>query len=347
MAASIHETCDEILTNIRGCNLNYYCQETPYSIYLTIRKSWSRHHHPVQQLPEHSGQPLNLELQSQEIKSLRTECQNLRAELELIKVTKDKEIKSLNVEIRTLSDDRKHSHRETEEMMVKKDDEIKALKGAYKAKTADTEKLATEIKSLKKLLKGRDKDIHDLEKYKTNHQETLKNIKSEAKELKTDKNKLLKQVTILEKKNEELKKEKPIKENNNDKKSETINPAMSASSVSNLESASFPSTTQQTQTSSARNNSSPVPLPPFTRACSPHTPPGAPPCRTSPSLAVTFRTCEIPRQTSVSTDSISQTADAISTPSTDYASALQITQDYIVGINEIDLGPRVNDLSKM
>ena len=84
------------------------------------------------------------------------------------------------------------------------------------------------------------------------------------------------------------------------------------------------------------------PLPPqisFTRACLPRTPPGTPPPphRGSPSLAVTAETSL--------TDSISQTRteDSISISS----SALPINEEYIMDINQIDLGPRVNDLSKM
>ena len=80
-----------------------------------------------------------------------------------------------------------------------------------------------------------------------------------------------------------------------------------------------------------------LPLPPnvpSTRACSPHTPPGTPPCRGSPPLAITTGTC--------STDS-TRPEDSTSTSS----STLPITEEYITGINQIDLGPRVNDLSKL
>ena len=80
-----------------------------------------------------------------------------------------------------------------------------------------------------------------------------------------------------------------------------------------------------------------LPLPPnvpSTRACFPHTPPGIPPCRGSPPLAITTGTC--------STDS-TRPEDSTSTSS----STLPITEEYITGINQIDLGPRVNDLSKL
>ena len=80
-----------------------------------------------------------------------------------------------------------------------------------------------------------------------------------------------------------------------------------------------------------------LPLPPnvpSTRACSPHTPPGTPPCRGSPPLAITTGTC--------STDS-TRPEDSTSTSS----STLPITEEFITGIKQIDLGPRVNDLSKL
>ena len=343
MAASIHETCEKILADIRGCKLNFYCQETPYSIYLTIRKSWSRHHHPVKNLPEQKQQPFDLDLQSLEITSVKADCENLRAELESIKVTKSEAINSLNDEIKTLKEEKKRFQKETEELIFKKDEEIKALKHSYKAKNLDTEKVVTELNSLKKMLKAKDKEIYDLQKYKTNHQETLKSMKSETKELKSEKNKLLKQVTSLETQNKELKKQKPITENNNNKFEPTY-PSLSASSVSTLESTSSPSTTyiqwdQLRPASTTRKNSSRAP-PPITLASSSHTPPGTPPSRRSPSLTATSGTCEITPLTSASTNSISQT------PSTAFAS-VPITEDYIVGINQIDLGPRVNDLSKM
>ena len=39
MATNIESTCNFLLQNIRTCGLNYSCQETPYSIYVTLRKS--------------------------------------------------------------------------------------------------------------------------------------------------------------------------------------------------------------------------------------------------------------------------------------------------------------------
>ena len=40
MATSVQNSCDVILNSVRASFLNYSCSETPYSLYLTIRKSW-------------------------------------------------------------------------------------------------------------------------------------------------------------------------------------------------------------------------------------------------------------------------------------------------------------------
>jgi hypothetical protein len=39
---NIQESCNSVLTTVRQCNLNYCIQETPYSLLLTIRKSFSK-----------------------------------------------------------------------------------------------------------------------------------------------------------------------------------------------------------------------------------------------------------------------------------------------------------------
>ena len=145
-------------------------------------------------------------------------------------------------------------------------------------------------------------------------------MKKEVEKQKNEKVKIDMKAKQLEKKAKSGKREeKPNTEKNNNNELEPTYPSLlSASLGSTLELASSPSTTQPAST--ARNILSPNPTPPLTRVSSPHTPPGPPTCRRSPASAATsIGTCGIP----------------------------QITEDYTVGVNQIDLGPRVNDLSKM
>ena len=67
------------------------------------------------------------------------------------------------------------------------------------------------------------------------------------------------------------------------------------------------------------------------RSCSPHTPHGEPP---PPSTALSTGTSQ------------HRTADPTSTTPSAFTNTMPITEEYIAGINQIDLGPRVNDLSQ-
>ena len=37
---SAHETCDEIVNSVKSSNLHFILQETPHSVYITIRKKF-------------------------------------------------------------------------------------------------------------------------------------------------------------------------------------------------------------------------------------------------------------------------------------------------------------------
>ena len=62
-AFQVNISCDSVLNSVRTSGLNYSCQETPYSLYLTLRKSFTqpRHVHHVPQ-PDHHQVEQNAEL---------------------------------------------------------------------------------------------------------------------------------------------------------------------------------------------------------------------------------------------------------------------------------------------
>ena len=83
MAATVQDSCVKILKSVRNCSLNYSCQETPYSIYLTIRKSWSKHHRPCE--AQQIGRDQPLETNVNENWSLKVELAAVKAQLEASK----------------------------------------------------------------------------------------------------------------------------------------------------------------------------------------------------------------------------------------------------------------------
>ena len=101
------------------------------------------------------------------------------------------------------------------EALTKKDDEITALKTSIKNSIGEKQQLSVDLQNQKKSLKLKDKEIHSLEIYKFNHQETVKTLKGEVSELKKNNKTLERQVKIVEKKVTDMKKEKQQESNNN------------------------------------------------------------------------------------------------------------------------------------
>ena len=87
MAAKIQKSCATVLRSVRSCNLNYACQETPFYIYLTIRKSWSKitqvHDEPAHQVSELVQKHCNKDHEAEENRysSLKTKLAGVETQL--------------------------------------------------------------------------------------------------------------------------------------------------------------------------------------------------------------------------------------------------------------------------
>ena len=191
MAATIHESCAKIMKTIRCSSLNFSCQETPYSIYVTIRKSWSK----VEQDPGH-------------IHNSTESTQQMHVDSDRACREATTKINDNKFKVETAVAEVTRSLKETEKLVSKKDDEIRALKNSIKTSTSDNERLRGEVKNLQKVLKEKDKEIYNLETFKANNLESVENAKSDAKEHKAEKQKLIKQIKTLNKKIETLEKKK-------------------------------------------------------------------------------------------------------------------------------------------
>ena len=215
-SVAIDNLCGKILYSVRSSNLNYACQETPYSIYLTIRKSWSKHQQVqqpqeyVQQLPQPLSQ-IELNLKDREIENIKCELEDLKTKLQMSKQVEGE----LRVKVDAAEVKAKHQRQETEKVIARKDEEIDIFKNSIKNIHVDKEKLCSELKSLKKMAKCKDKEIYDLETFKSNNFESLDNVRNEARELKIENKKLKQQVKNLEKKDFDMKVKKVSEENNN------------------------------------------------------------------------------------------------------------------------------------
>ena len=147
----IEYSLNQILKSLRQSNLHFSAQETPYSLYLTIRKKEI-------ELQKQINLPVSSRDENHEIenKSLKEKCDNLENFIEALK-------KDLECEI----DEHEAVVRERNELIKK------ALENAKGASESEIEIRALKVEGesykdglnvVKKQLKEKDKMIHDLKK---------------------------------------------------------------------------------------------------------------------------------------------------------------------------------------
>jgi len=230
---AIQKSCIQILNSVRNSNLNFSCQETPFSLYLTVRKSWNKKYCKS----EHKGVDPNLEMILSENNLLKAELADVKAQLNISKDnTSEFETKIAAAESEVLK-----VYKETKSLKLvfaKKDDEIVALKTSIKNSTTQMEQTGLELLNLKKMLKSKDKEIYNLENYKINHQETVKALKENVRDIKKVNKALEKQAKNAEKKVVDLQKKKYAEANNN----KPVLPSPSTASVPVPSDLSIPST---------------------------------------------------------------------------------------------------------
>ena len=131
---------DNIMNCVRSSNLNFACQETPYSLYLTIRKSKVKKTHQQSSIiPVIENQ--EIEGLVKENLSLRESLQNLEGKLDASEdTTKVLEKKLATAEAKALKANKEN---------IEKDHEIKNLKNVIKNNNTDISKLECEIKEHK------------------------------------------------------------------------------------------------------------------------------------------------------------------------------------------------------
>ena len=89
-------SCHQVLDSVRSSNLHFSCRETPYSLYITVRKNpVSVHHEPAPQLNNNQNKAVlfeNSELRK-EIEKVKANTEKNAVDKELIKIkSKDKNI---------------------------------------------------------------------------------------------------------------------------------------------------------------------------------------------------------------------------------------------------------------
>ena len=142
---NLENSCDQIVKSVRNSCLNFSIQETPYSLYLTIRKSFTKApQDSSNDLKNESENIINQEIETLKARLSEAEKRNQRLQSEHEEVVNDSEVcykKIESLETRVLND---------KEEIVKLE--------------SDLEDVEKNWKDLMKQVKEKDKEIHDLKK---------------------------------------------------------------------------------------------------------------------------------------------------------------------------------------
>ena len=194
---------DRIINIVRLSNLNFAYQETPYSLYLTIRKTTVKNHQASSVQSSQGNFHHDVETLERENLSLKRSNLELEDKLSASKET----TKILDEKIAVLEAETLKAFNQTKvgkDSLARKDDEIKCLKNVIENNNATIKNLQTNKSELNKITKKKEKEVYDVEKANQAHQNTIKTLKDEVQNYKGEKNELHKKNKQMEKKVEML-----------------------------------------------------------------------------------------------------------------------------------------------
>jgi myosin heavy subunit len=180
------DCCDKILTEIRTSNLHFMVQESPYSVYLTLRKKFT------QSVP----QVLKSMITSDENNSLKTKLTEALRELAEAKDN----IEVLESKLVSSETELFRESNSFEMQREKLRDENKLLKESISKSHSEESKQNRAFNDVSKTIKVKEKEIYNLQNRLENFSDTNKKLKENLSELKKEKKKTEKALATLEKK---------------------------------------------------------------------------------------------------------------------------------------------------
>ena len=231
VAITAQNHCNSILEHVRSTNLNFLAQETSFSVYLTIRKTFVKNVPllpPPNQLSSRDENNIPTEANEAELNFLKSKlCQKESENAALIKAYEDETLESedlknqllcannalnnLNENYSKLEEDLeslKSSKRMTEKKHEQSNIELKALKVENNDMKKELNKYDFKIKTMKKEAKEIDSQYQKELKKKDDTIDNLRNFKTvkdaEERELKLKQKKLNKKLKCLEERESKL-----------------------------------------------------------------------------------------------------------------------------------------------
>ena len=269
------DTCGTIFAAVHSSNLHFLLQESPFSVYITLRKKFT------------SASPVSVSQNT----SKEADIENLIVQYsDKVKILEDK-LAHAEEELYKAS----NNFRDQKSVLK---DEIQVLKDSLKKSHAETSQSSKALRDTNKIVKTKEKEIYNLESKVENLVERNRKLKLAEADTKKDHTKCAKTLKNLEKKatSEKERLENVIKtlefkleplENDENFNSKTLNPSKDTSLPTPSITPFAPAfTLSDVNPPSVLQTPSISPASPQLSNCSPRTPPGTPPTTTTAASAV-------------------------------------------------------------
>ena len=187
---SVNDSCDFVISSVRNSFLNFSIQETPFSLYLTIRKSFSQtssNSDKIFSRDTNVGRE-NSEVETLKIKLKAAEDSNMNLKKDYEEAVNDCEqcydkinkleskVEDLMEEINNREADKQEIVKVESEVLIK-DKLIEKFQQEKNNLECDVENAEKNWKALNRTVKAKDKEIYDLKKENETIADNLVNVK--------------------------------------------------------------------------------------------------------------------------------------------------------------------------
>ena len=192
------QSCELLLKYVKNSNLNFSLNESPFSVSLSIRKSFVKDKFGAERSSAFTG----IFHQDGRLVNENQNLQNEKKSLSALVIHHEREKEVFEQTIGDLSEKLEKARAELMEIMSEKNTLVKAKKNTEKEldeKTNENENLKMEIKTFSKTVKSKENELKNLNLKHENLSETFNKANNEAVALTADKTEAEKKIRKLEK----------------------------------------------------------------------------------------------------------------------------------------------------
>lgn len=209
MVSPAHYTCSNLLEAIKCSQLDFLLQETPYSVFLTIRKKYVKNFKSA-----NKDENLENERVTEDLKQENENLRNVAKEMTIKNEANENKVSILEKKLKKAEEDMlKHLENETIQK-VKLTDEINVLKNIKKKDNDNIARLTTDLSKCKGELKALQKALTNTEKKSENLENKVENLNARKCDIEKEKGKLMAEVKSLKRTIKHLEEETYSNNNN-------------------------------------------------------------------------------------------------------------------------------------